>query len=81
MTCSELADFLADYVEGVLASSVRSAFESHLSVCPDCRKYLDSYRKTLELSKLAMRSPETVRDIPESLVAAILKAMRANGAG
>lgn len=76
MTCCELADFLAEYVEGMLPADTHRAFEAHLSVCPDCRKYVDSYRKTMHLSKSAMRGPASVDDVPEELVAAILKAKR-----
>ena len=76
MKCSELADFLADYVADELPQTVRQEFERHLGICRDCRRYLDSYRKTVQLSQAALRATpdEPATDIPEELVAAILKA-------
>ena len=76
MTCHELTDFLLDYVSNELPTETREAFDRHLNVCPDCRRYLDSYRKTIEMSKAAFSAPPAVdaAEIPEELVAAILKA-------
>jgi anti-sigma factor RsiW len=74
MTCQELTDFLGDYVERVLPAQVRDAFEKHLTICPDCRRYVDSYRKSIALAQAAVRPPAPVSEIPEELVAAILKA-------
>ena len=76
MTCQELTDFLADYVDGALSSAVRAAFEKHLAICPDCRRYVDSYRKSIVAAQTVARVPTSAGDIPEELVAAILKARR-----
>ena len=74
MTCQELTDFLADYLEGVLPAPVHAAFEKHLGICADCRRYLDSYRKSIGVAQSVVRKPAS--DMPEELVAAILKAQR-----
>jgi anti-sigma factor RsiW len=74
MTCQELTDFLGDYVEGALPAQVRDTFEKHLTICPDCRRYLDSYRKSIALAQAAVRAPAQAREIPQELIAAILKA-------
>jgi anti-sigma factor RsiW len=74
MTCQELSDFLADYVEGTLPEAVREAFEKHLAICVDCRRYVDSYRKSIAVAQSVVRKP--ANDMPEELVAAILKAQR-----
>ena len=81
MKCSELADFLGDYVADELPAVVRQEFERHLGLCPDCRRYLDSYRKTIQLSQAALRqTPDepAAADVPEGLVAAILKAKQSS---
>ena len=57
MTCHELSDFLLDYVSNELPDATREMFERHLSVCPDCRRYLDSYRKTIAMSRVAFAAP------------------------
>lgn len=75
ITCRELIDFIAAYVDGGLDAAARDDFERHLSACPSCRAYLDSYRKTMALTR-AMASDEPVDDVPEELVRTILDARR-----
>ena len=51
-------------------------FERHLTACPSCVAYLKSYEQTMQLgqSLAAADSDELPEDVPEDLVAAILKA-------
>jgi anti-sigma factor RsiW len=79
MTCNEVTEFLLDYISGDLPHAVRTTFEAHLAVCLDCRNYLDSYRKTIAISRQA-RGAE-IEAIPEGLVAAIMKARDVQPAG
>lgn len=78
MTCREVADFLADYVSGALAADVRAQFDRHLSVCPNCRAYLATYRATIELGRRAFVTPDAdaQSEVPAELVSAILDAVR-----
>ena len=71
MTCQQLIEFLNEYVDGDLPIEQRRRFDEHLGICLQCRKYLDSYRKTIRITKEA--SIDEV-DIPERLVQAILAA-------
>ncbi|HMN94840.1 MAG TPA: zf-HC2 domain-containing protein [Phycisphaerales bacterium] len=81
MTCQELIDFLAEYIDGSLDDAVRGAFESHLTRCADCRAFLGSYRATVELAA-SLRESSGADDqeaavppeLPEDLVAAVLHA-------
>lgn len=76
MTCRELADFIADYLSGELPADTRSQFDCHLSLCPNCRRYLKSYEETVKLGKAAFEDDdaEVPADVPEQLVQAILAA-------
>jgi anti-sigma factor RsiW len=76
VTCREFADFLAEYIDGELPVAALSHFEHHLSLCPNCRRYLDGYRATVKLGKAAFENPsDTVpADVPDDLVDAILAA-------
>lgn len=78
MRCQELVEFLMDYLDGVLAESVRLRFEEHLQECPDCVAYLATYREAVRLGKGAYRDNEEPlpEDVPEDLVRAILHARR-----
>jgi len=71
MTCQDVIDFLMDYEDGALTPTERERFNAHLSVCPPCTRYLDSYRKTIALGKGAMRDKEP-GDIPQELIRAVL---------
>ena len=74
MTCEALIDkFLLDYHAGNLSLVRKIDFELHLTLCADCRRYVDSYRKTIDLAKQSA-SPEM--EAPPQLVETILKLTR-----
>ena len=75
LSCRELIEFLNDYLDDVLPTARRAVFEEHLQICPDCKNYLDAYRKTMEMSVASMMKQGDHLDAPpEELVRAILKA-------
>lgn len=77
LTCRELIDFLADYLDGGLEQDSRAAFEAHLAACPRCVDYLASYRETVRLGKRACDpDAELPADVPAELVDAILASRR-----
>jgi anti-sigma factor RsiW len=77
MTCQELTEFIASYLDGELPDEQRRVFDRHLSVCPDCCHYLDAYRKTIDLTKSTYVEPAVLREqMPDALVQAILRASR-----
>jgi anti-sigma factor RsiW len=78
MTCRELTEFLADYLDGELPEPRKRVFEQHLAACPDCRLYLDSYRRTVETAKVAYAADDDTipQDVPPALVQAVLEARR-----
>ena len=76
LTCREFADFMMDYLSDELSTESRGAFENHLSLCTNCRRYLAIYRETVKLGKRAFEDVDAdVRSsVPEELVKAILAA-------
>jgi anti-sigma factor RsiW len=76
VTCREFADFMMDYLSDELSTESRAAFEYHLGLCANCRRYLASYRETVELGKRAFEDvdAEVPSQVPEELVKAILAA-------
>ena len=74
-SCREVYDFLDDYYAGGLDPSRGAAFERHLSLCPSCRHYVESYRRTVELEKDAFRDSDESPP-PEELVNTILAIRR-----
>jgi len=78
--CSELIDFIADYLTGELPSDARFEFERHLKVCPPCVDYLQTYGDTIRLSRTALCDEhdhsKPTDAVPEDLVKAILAARK-----
>ena len=74
MTGREALDFLADYLDGCLPLRQRISFDFHLFLCSSCRDYLDGYRKTIQVSRSALKEPPEAKHepLPEELVQAIL---------
>jgi anti-sigma factor RsiW len=50
-TCQELAEFLTDYLEGVLTAAERASFDRHLSGCSNCTLYIEQMRLTIAVSR------------------------------
>jgi anti-sigma factor RsiW len=71
VTCRQLIEFIAAYVDGELNESEHLAFEHHLGNCRSCLAYLESYRRTMTFSKSLSDTP--VDDVPEGLVEWILR--------
>lgn len=79
LTCQQLIDSLAEYVEGRLSLSRKAAFMLHLFCCGHCRAYLHNYETTITASKQAfvkIDGDQSPTEVPENLVQAILKARK-----
>jgi anti-sigma factor RsiW len=75
MNCREYVDFLMAYVSEELPPEQAAAFKQHISDCPPCIHYLETYRETLAMEKLAYAEQEALfEEAPENLVKAILAA-------
>jgi len=80
MTCQELIDFLMDYLDEELAAEQRQVFEEHLRECPECVTYVETYRLTIHVTRLACEASEgPCEKPPDRLVQAILAACRKEG--
>lgn len=73
ITCRELIEFIADYLDGSLSTEMRHEFERHLGVCPSCVAYLDGYKQTIKLGKMALQPTDEPAKgtVPEGLLRAI----------
>ena len=76
LTCRELVEFLDDYIAKDLAGAELASFEKHLSDCPPCVAYLETYRQSIRMGRAALRATdERIPDaVPEDLLSAILAA-------
>jgi predicted anti-sigma-YlaC factor YlaD len=62
VTCREMIETLADYLEGTMPSGARIALDRHLGGCPPCRTFLRTYAATIRLARTL-----ACDDIPEDL--------------
>lgn len=79
ISCEALIDFLEAYHAGELPAEQRGEFDRHLAVCPDCKDYLRTYEKTIDLCKksaAAGNEKAALEDVPEDLIRAILKSRK-----
>ena len=76
ITCREFDDFVLDYLDDTLPAGQRKIFELHLKICRECRDYLATYRRSIELGKAVFQQTDQAvpEDVPEDLVRAILAA-------
>jgi anti-sigma factor RsiW len=47
LTCQDLSQIVTDYLEGAMNAADRERFDAHLSVCPDCVRYVSQMRATV----------------------------------
>ena len=57
MTCQDAIALLGDFLEQELGEHLASDLERHLHDCPPCVAYLNTYRKTRELTGSSQRVP------------------------
>lgn len=75
MTCKELIELLAEYLEGTLASELGRELEAHLEDCRPCQAYLATYRRTVEIGREAARV-EMPEEMKQRLREFLLKHLR-----
>jgi len=51
MNCKEVVKSVHEYLDGELTQEITAQFEKHLQECQPCQKFLQSYRKTIQLLK------------------------------
>jgi anti-sigma factor RsiW len=54
--CKSEVGFIADYLSSGLDRQEQAAFESHLKACSDCAAFLQTYKKTIELTRAFLLS-------------------------
>jgi len=76
--CKQVESFLLAYIEDDLPKSQMKVIDRHLMVCPDCRRYIAEYPRTLEvLSVSKSEADEAMAEVPKDLINAILEASKA----
>jgi len=54
--CAQEVALIADYVSCQMTAANRAAFEMHVNACKDCAAFLQTYKKTIELTRSFLRT-------------------------
>ena len=76
ITCADLEDWVANYVEGLLPLPKRWELARHLDECRGCRELLAAYERTVWVAKKALQCSSYPTQAPEQLVQTILGSLR-----
>lgn len=49
--CKQITDLLYDYLNNKLSQQVKRDFERHLKICPDCISFLNTYKRTVAVTR------------------------------
>ncbi len=63
LTCEKETALIADYLASDLSPGKLALFEKHLEECPDCKAFLQTYKKTIEITR-SFLALESVRARP-----------------
>ena len=63
-TCREVSDLILAYLNDQLPARTKKAFEQHIKICRDCVNFLNTYKKTVDLTRRLdpARMPKRVRE-------------------
>ncbi|MEM1269507.1 MAG: zf-HC2 domain-containing protein [Bacteroidota bacterium] len=64
-SCEEIEEFLYAYVEDELDPGTRRRFDMHLRMCPQCKTYLQQYRRTVSICA-DLPAPEAPKELADT---------------
>lgn len=73
--CVKCFQRISEYLDGELEEKICHEIDEHLHQCPECREYVDSLRKTIQLCKgTAMEEmPQDIHDRIRSKIRELLR--------
>ncbi len=63
-TCKDISDLVHAYLSDKLTAKTKTAFQEHIKICRDCVNFLNTYKKTVKLTRRLdpARLPTRVRE-------------------
>ena len=77
-TCKQITDWVFDYLDDKLSPNVKRDFQQHLRICPDCVKFLDTYKKTVSVIR-SVRPEEIPPRVRNNILDFLRGRMRKSG--
>ena len=70
-SCRELFAQLSEYIDGELDPGLCTGIEEHMEDCPPCQAFLESLRRTVDLTRTLPRE-----EIPEDMARELIESFR-----
>jgi anti-sigma factor RsiW len=67
-SCKSVTDLILNYLANRLTPALKREFERHLSICPDCVSFLNTYKKTVSLTR-SLKAGELPADVRANVLA------------
>jgi hypothetical protein len=77
-TCKQVTGLVSDYLNDKLAPAVKRDFQQHLRLCPDCVNFLNTYKKTVSVTR-SIRPEEIPPRIRDTIVDFLRARVRKSG--
>lgn len=77
-TCKQMTDLVFDYLNNRLSPKVELDFQRHLRVCPDCVSFLNTYKKTVSVTR-SVRPEEIPPRVRNNILDFLRGQMRKSG--
>ena len=74
-TCKQIADLMLDYLTDKLSPTVKQEFARHLSICPDCVSFVNTYKKTVQ-STATLHTEEIPPKVRDNVLGFLRKKLR-----
>jgi len=71
MHCQKVVDLFVEYIDGEMEPEQLDRLEEHLSHCPGCVDFLDSYRRTGSVCKEALK-----KEMPPAMKSSLSQFLR-----
>jgi hypothetical protein len=66
-TCKQIADLVYAYLDDRLKPTVKRDFQQHLRICPDCVSFLNTYKKTVGMTR-SLRAEDMPSKVRENIL-------------
>jgi Putative zinc-finger len=77
-TCKQMTNLVFDYLHDKLSPNVKRDFQQHLRICPDCVNFLNTYKKTVSVTR-SIRAEEIPPSVRNSILDFLRGRMRKSG--
>lgn len=74
-TCKQITELMLDYLTDKLRPKLKREFIKHLSICPDCVSFLNTYKKTVK-STASLRSEEIPAKVRDNILSFLRNKLR-----